>query len=198
MDEEDDTFVYRDAEVRNQRFCAVGIINDPDKSLNESMLAIYAGFETEEICIRYIEDTLADDEENMHLYCVDMYQWLYPTLTDNRGLMSEIPQTYRHDELNNWINGKKNQDAMIKKIKDTAEAHKNSKKQSESVGDDVVGERISLKFVPCFNIWKMIMYFKSIFVNVFDNFFNGTMSLKKFQRSHRSYVTNSAAVIAPR
>lgn len=140
VDEEDDTFVYRDAEVRNQRYCAVGIINDPDKSLNESMLAIYAGFETEEICIRYIEDTLADDEENMHLYCVDMYQWLYPTLTDNRGLMSEIPQSYRHDELNNWINGKKKQDAMIKKIKDTAEAHKNSKKQSESVGDDETKE----------------------------------------------------------
>jgi hypothetical protein len=137
---EDDTFVSRDAEVRAQRYAAVGIINDPDKSLNEPMVCIYAGFETEDTCVRYIEDTLSDEEESMHLYCVDMYQWLYPTLTDNKGLMQEIPQSYRHTDLNNWMNGKKNQENIIKKIKETNSNYKNSKKQEVVVDSDEFGD----------------------------------------------------------
>ena len=71
--------------------------------------------DAEETCVRYIEDTLSDEEASMHLYCVDMYQWLYPTITANKGLMQEIPQSYRHQDLNSWINGKKSQEKMIKK-----------------------------------------------------------------------------------
>lgn len=140
--QEDDTFVSRDAEVRGQRYAAIGIINDPDKALNESMVCLYAGFETEETCVRYIEDTLSDDEESMHLYCVDMYQWLYPTITENKGLMQEIPQSYRHKDLNNWINGKKKQENMIKKIKESNSNYKNSKKQELLAGGGVVEQKV--------------------------------------------------------
>lgn len=129
--QEDDTFVSRDAEIRGQRYAAIGIINDPDAALKESMVCLYGGYETEEICVRYIEDTLADEEDSMHLYCVDMYQWLYPTLTENKGLMQEIPQSYRHTEMNNWINGKKKEEQLIKKIKEANADYKKSKKQEE-------------------------------------------------------------------
>ena len=140
---EDDSFVSRDAEVRGQRYAAIGIINDPDKTLNEPMVCLYAGFETEETCVRYIEDTLSDEEASMHLYCVDMYQWLYPTITENKGLMQEIPQSYRHKDLNNWINGKKSQEKMIKKIKESNDNYKNSKKQDSDLGEEggAVGEQ---------------------------------------------------------
>lgn len=123
--EDADSFVSRDAEVRSQRYAAVGFINDPDTTLNEPLVCVYGGFDQESTCVRYIEDTLSDEVDEITLYCVEMYQWLYPTITANKGLMEDVPKSYRHQELNNWIKGKETNKQLVK------EFYKNSKKPLE-------------------------------------------------------------------
>lgn len=125
--EESDSFVYRDAEVRGQSYAAVGFINDPDKEKNEPLVCIYGAFDNEDTCVRYIEDSLSDEIDNITLYCVEMYSWLYPTLVENTGLMEDVPKSYRHADLNAWMHAKTKNDKMVK------EFYKNSKKQTDAL-----------------------------------------------------------------
>tara|TARA_Y100000748_G_scaffold296635_1_gene289685 strand:+ start:1280 stop:2149 length:870 start_codon:yes stop_codon:yes gene_type:complete len=141
--EESDSFVYRDAEVRGQSYAAIGFINDPDKSKNEPLVCIYGAFESEDTCVRYIEDSLSDEIDNITLYCVEMYSWLYPTLVENKGLMEDVPKSYRHSDLNAWMNAKSENDKMVK------EFYKNSKKQTDALLVELeADEEVSKEEVP--------------------------------------------------
>lgn len=92
----------RDAEVRNQRFAVVSIMEDYEQLLAgrdevEPGVCVWAAFETESEALLYSKKVAARELKEHDLAVVAMYEWVYPHLKS----ADAVPQLYRNVELNN-------------------------------------------------------------------------------------------------
>ena len=92
----------RDAEVRNQRFAVVSIMEDYEQLLAgrdevEPGVCVWAAFETESEALLYSKKVAARELKEHDLAVVAMYEWVYPHLKS----VDAVPQLYRNVELNN-------------------------------------------------------------------------------------------------
>ena len=105
--------------IYGQRFAAVGIVFD-NTDLLEHAICVYAAFESEEKCERYVEETLTDSVRDIPLFVVDMYHWVYPDVIRS-SMANTIPTGYRHEELHNIMTAHDEERRMREKVKDKIE-----------------------------------------------------------------------------
>ena len=84
------------ADIRNQQFAAVSIMEDEDTERDEPAVCVYGAFATEADCTRYITRTLAPLVREHNIMCVQMYEWVEVT----REAIAQIANvSYRDEEL---------------------------------------------------------------------------------------------------
>tara|TARA_Y100001970_G_scaffold292487_1_gene433974 strand:- start:59 stop:859 length:801 start_codon:yes stop_codon:yes gene_type:complete len=120
--DEDDTEVKRDAEIRNQQFVAVSCLLDHGEA-KEDAFTIYAAFARQDEAKRYVDDTLSDYENSIHLFVCDMYEWLFPYVLEEPGMLKNMPFSYHHDQLNSFMQNKVNQKERVAAYKKIMETH---------------------------------------------------------------------------
>jgi hypothetical protein len=84
------------AEVRNQRFAVVSVVEDYEDG-DEPGLIVWAAFETESEALKYNKCVAAKHLRDHDLAVVSMYEWVYPHLLGS----DRVEQMYRNEELNN-------------------------------------------------------------------------------------------------
>ena len=102
--------------ILGQRYAAVGLVMDGSSRL-EHAVCVYAAFESEEKCQRYLEDTLTDVVRDIPLFVVDMYRWVYPDVVMS-SLGDDIPTGYRHEELHQIMTAHDEERRMREVLKD--------------------------------------------------------------------------------
>lgn len=87
----------RFAEVRNQRFAVVSVVQDYEGDGEEPGFIVWAAFDSEEEALRYNKCVAAKELKDHDLAIVSMYEWVYPHLMNSNS----VEQMYRNEELNN-------------------------------------------------------------------------------------------------
>lgn len=119
-------------ETRGQTWAVISFLEDiGDKVVkglkdSEPVLYVWAAFETEQGANAWIEHTASKEVKDMHLYTVNMYEFLFPTKVDTKAL----PIKYRDSELDNIMNGVKKQDRKAKDYQEWVEETKDQVKHS--------------------------------------------------------------------
>lgn len=121
-DETDD--IKRDAQIRSQNAVAISYLLDKTEE-KEDAFTIYAAFDRHDEAARYVKDTLSDYENSVHLFVNDMYEWLFPHIIDEPGMLKKIPFSYQHEQLNDFMQNQASQ-------KDRVAAYKRAVQESSS------------------------------------------------------------------
>lgn len=114
--DDDNEAVKRDAEIRNQQFVAISCLIDKEEE-NEDAFTIYGAFAREDDAKRYINDTLSDDNNSIHLFVCDMYEWLFPYILENPKTLKNMPFSYHHDQLNSLMQFRASQKERVSAFK---------------------------------------------------------------------------------
>lgn len=114
--DDDNEAVKRDAEIRNQQFVAVSCLIDKEEE-NEDAFTIYGAFAREDDAKRYINDTLSDHDNSIHLFVCDMYEWLFPYILENPKTLKNMPFSYHHDQLNSFMQFRASQKERVAAFK---------------------------------------------------------------------------------
>jgi len=116
-DEEDEEafLLDRNAEVRNQKYCAITVLVDESKE-REDAFAVHGCFDRAEECQAFMKDNLADHVPNQDIFCVEMYAWVYPIVAKDRGAMDRVPFSYRDETLNRLMQPKTKEIEKVKRF----------------------------------------------------------------------------------
>lgn len=77
-----------------QRFAALGILHHE----GQTIVCPLGARDSEDDCRAWIKGTLARVYKSFDVYCVEMYQWIYPDLVSGRQCGAEIPFDYGGDD----------------------------------------------------------------------------------------------------
>jgi hypothetical protein len=117
-DDDDEAFLLdRNAEVRNQKYCAITVLVDESKE-REDAFAVHGCFDRAEECQAFMRDALADHVPNQDIFCVEMYAWVYPVVAKDRAAMDRVPFSYRDETLNRLMQPKTKEIERVKRFHD--------------------------------------------------------------------------------
>ena len=94
--------VVREADVRNQKYAVVSVMQDYEAMLAKSPniepgVCVWAAFDTESEALLYCKKVASKELKEHDLAIITMYEWAYPHLISS----DKVPQLYRNEELNN-------------------------------------------------------------------------------------------------
>lgn len=139
-DNDDSTMVLRDAEVRGQAFFACSFVVDPAEPY-EDLFVVYAAFDRQETATRYVNDTLSDYEDTRHLFVCTCYEWIYPSMIEDRRVMKSIPCAYKHGLLDDIMQRQFSQKGAVAEFERSEEQYKAEQAAIQDKEED--GKKIS-------------------------------------------------------
>ena len=79
--------------MRSQRYAAVGIlIHD-----GHTLVCPFGARGTLDECREYVNDTVSRAYPQYDVFCVDMYEWVYPHVIKDEKFWTSVPTTFRGD-----------------------------------------------------------------------------------------------------
>ena len=87
----------RAAEVRNQRYAVISVVEDHESGGEEPGFIVWGAFDSEEDALKYNKCVAAKQLKDHDLAIVNMYEWVYPHLMNS----DRVEQLYRNQELHN-------------------------------------------------------------------------------------------------
>lgn len=87
----------RVAEVRNQRYAVISVVEDYEGGGEEPGFIVWGAFDSEEDALKYNKCVAAKQLKDHDLAIVNMYEWVYPHLMNS----DRVEQLYRNQELHN-------------------------------------------------------------------------------------------------
>lgn len=105
------TKLGRAAEVRNQRYAVMSVLEDYDGEGAEPGFIVWGAFDSEEDALKYNKCVAAKQLKDHDLAIVAMYEWVYPHLMNS----DQVEQLYRNQELHNIM---KNRRLSTKRVED--------------------------------------------------------------------------------
>lgn len=105
------TKLGRGAEVRNQRYAVISVLEDYEGEGAEPGFIVWGAFDSEEDALKYNKCVAAKQLKDHDLAIVAMYEWVYPHLMSS----DQVEQLYRNQELHNIM---KNRRLSTKRVAD--------------------------------------------------------------------------------
>lgn len=102
----------RAAEVRNQQFAVVSIIDDYttcDRHEKEPAFIVWSAHSTEDECKEAVKTKIAHSASDVHLDVVCMYEWLLPANLD----LSKVTEEFRDEQLTQLMQHRKTEQQRV-------------------------------------------------------------------------------------